>query len=245
MQSPTINNLSLMYYGIADGEMAKRLMEEHFLNPAEFWGEMPLPSVALNSPWLKKEEELGFCNLSHSLIYRRAIHALENYGYYAALTKLGKRFLAALESCNGFPRGFDPRSGEPTSKTEHYMPAASAALEFIKRFWGVAVDKETVCFGALGHEEGVTSEYHFVWGGDEYTVQAEQETTSGFISGKHLFTVTSGTRVFTDIYGMSPRVVNVTDRTLDCVFVHRNHTYSFTLEPDGVWEGAAPLKKIK
>ncbi len=228
MEALTLGNLSLLYYGAADEEMAQAIMQ-HILNPKEFWTAMPLPTIAANQA----------ASASKILSYRRAIRAFENYGQYSALTALGKKLLSAADGV--FPVQFDPMTAAASG--DDFMPAASAVLEFIKRFWGVYVEKDSICFGTLGAigEEG--SEYRFCWGGDEYVVQAEKETTAVYLSGKHLLTVTRGTRVFTDIFGLSPRVVNVVDETLDCIFVHKNRTYSFTLAPGEMWEETPSKKK--
>ncbi len=237
IESLTLGNLALLYYGAADEEMACAIMQKQILNPDAFWTEMPLPTVAA--------KEAGFAceRAARTLSYRRAIRALENYGQYSTLTALGKKLLTAVGRDGVFPVQYDPITAEPTGNVNDYMPAASAVLEFIKRFWGVYVERDSLCFGTLGAigEEG--SEYRFLWGGDEYVVRAEQETTAVYLSGKHLLTVTRGTRVFTDIFGNSPRVVNVTDEPLDCIFVHKNRTYSFTLAPNEMWQEKSQKKK--
>lgn len=241
----TVNNLSLLYYGAADEDMAKKLMTDHILNTKEFWGKMPLPTVAMNGKSFANEKISSFNGPARSLTYLRAIRAFENYGYYSALTELGKRFLSAVSESGTFPVQFDPMTGEPTGleKGTAYMPAASAVLEFIKRFYGIYVAKDTLCFGALGTDSDESMEYRFTWGSDEYRLVSEKETVSAYVSDKHLFTVTCGTRVFTDGFGTSPRVANVTGEVLDCIFVYRNRTYSFTLAPDEVWQEQETHKK--
>lgn len=241
----TVNNLALLYYGAADEDMAKKVMDEHILDPEEFWGRMPLSSVAMNGKSFVNEASSSFNGAARSLTYRRAIRAFENYGYYSALAELGKRFLTAIEENDVFPVQFDPTTGEPTGleKGTEYMPAASTVLEFIKRFFGIYVAKDTLCFGTFGTQSDETATYRFTWGSEEYRLVSERETVSAYVSGKHLFTVTGGTRVFTDCFGMSPRVVNVTGEELDCIFVYRNRTYSFTLAPDEVWQEQITHKK--
>lgn len=241
----TLNNLSLLYCGAVDKDAADRLMNEHILNTNEFWGKMPLPTVALDGKYFLNEAKDSFNGSARSLTYRRAIRAFENYGYYSALSELGRRFLSVISESDVFPVQLDPVTAEPSGleKGTAYMPAASAVLEFIKRFYGVYVAKDTICFGTYGTQSDESTEYRFLWGSDEYLLVSERETVSAYVSGKHLFTVTGGTRVFTDCYGTSPRVVNVTGETLDCIFVYRNRTYSFTLSPDEMWQEQEPRKK--
>lgn len=241
----TVNNLVALYYGAVDADVADRLMKEHILNSKEFWGRMPLSTVAMNALRFVNEKKSGFDGPARSLSYRRAIRAFENYGCFSALTELSGRFLTAVSENDVFPVQFDPITGEPTGleQGEAYMPAASAVLEFIKRFYGVYVAKDSICFGTFGTQSDENATYRFLWGSDEYRLESEKQTVSAYVSGKHLFTVTGGTRVFTDWYGTSPRVINVTKETLDCIFVYRNRTYSFTLAPDAVWQEPTSYKK--
>lgn len=240
-----VNVLAPLYYGAIDADMADKLMTLHVLNPEEFWGKMPLPTVAMNGKGFVNEASVGFNGPSRSLTYRRAIRAFENYGFYSALAELGKRFLTAVSEQDLFPVQFDPVTGQATGLEAgaSYMPAASAVLEFIKRFFGVYVEKDSICFGTFATQSDETATYRFTWGSDEYRLVSERETVSAYVSGKHLFTVTGGTRVFTDWFGNSPRVVNATGETLDCIFVYRNRTYSFTLAPDEIWQEPAAHSK--
>lgn len=240
-----ISTLAPLYYGAVDADIADKLMKRHILDPEEFWGKMPLPTVAMNDKGFMNEKSVGFNGPARSLTYRRAIRAFENYGYYSALAELGERFLSAMLESDVFPVQFDPMTGEATGLEAGtaYMPAASAVMEFIKRFYGVYVAKDTMCFGTFGTQNDETATYKFTWGSDEYRLVSEKETVSAYVSGKHLFTVTGGTRVFTDWYGTSPRVVNVTGETLDCIFVYHNRTYSFTLAPDEIWQEPTSHKK--
>ncbi len=241
----TVSNLLPLYYQAVEPQVAEALLETQILNPERFWTAMPLPSVLPASHDCVTSDEPNENGASLTLSIRRAIRAFENYGAYTTVTELGRRFLEAVTEEEVFPVQFDPISGKPTglaAGTEN-MLAASTALEFIKRFWGVHVERNALCFGTLGTAGDEISEYNFFWGSDIYSVRTERHTTSVFLTGKHLFTVTGGTRVFTDSFGMSPRVVNVTTRPIDCIFVYRNRTYSFSLEPNEVWREAPTKKK--
>lgn len=230
-----VNNLFLLYYGVANDKMADAIISRHILDPKEFWTPMPLPTVAYNSNLFVNDPAPGFRGQPRGTTYLRAIPALEKYGWYSLQTAIGKKLLAATGKQNLFPVQFDPITCEPSDKDHQsrYAPTAAAVLETIKRFWGVYADRNTICWGTMGHEEtGATSDYSFTWGNDIYRVEAEEKTTTGSLCGKRLFTVTAGTRVFTDTYGQSMRLVNVTDDPIDCICVLRNRTYSFRLAPD-------------
>ncbi len=231
----SVNNLFLLYFGVATKAMAEDLIRHHILNPKEFWTPMPLPTIALNHSLFDKDNE--FRGQPRGTTYRRAIRAFEKYGYYSTMTELGKKLLDAVKNKNLFPVSFDFMTGEGlnTDAEDRYAPTASAVLEVIKRFFGVYADRDTVCWGCLGHENA-SSEYKFTWGNDTYLVETEDQITTGSINGERIFTVTAGTRIFTDIYGRSLRVANATNETVDCICVCRNQTYSLRLEPDEVKE---------
>ena len=124
------------------------------------------------------------------------------------------------------------------------MPTASAVLETVVRFFGVRPQLDRMLWGALGHGDGYTSEYTFTWGTDVFLVSCESKTTTGYLNGERLFTVSNGVRVVTDVYGDEPTVTNVTGETVDCVFAYRNRTFSFTLESGASWQMSALAEPV-
>lgn len=229
----SINNLQLLYFGAADPSMANALVKHHIQNKEEFWTPMPLPSVARNHSLFDPNNE--FCGNPRGVTYRRAIPALEKYGYFSLLTELGQKLLCATGADALFPVTFDCMTGAPqnTDREANYVPTASAVLEIIKRFFGVYADRDVVCWGCLGME-AASSEYRFTWGNDVYLVKTGSGVTTGSVNGERVFTVTEGTRVFTDLYGSSVRVANVTNEAIDCICVCRDQTFSLHLEPNEV-----------
>lgn len=238
MHSLTIDNLFMMYYGALDIDSADKFVKHHLMNPDEFYTAFPLPTFSVNSPEFSNDPSHRFGGQARGVTYRRAIRALEKYGYYRELTHIGKRFLSAVADSLAFTEQYDPFTGAPSCSKicSDYAPTASAVLEFIARFYGVSVVFDEVCWGAVGHEGECSSEYKFKWGGDMYTLAAEKETSMGLINGSLVFTVTNGARVITDWFGNNPRVVNLSDETRDCVFVYRNQTFSFTIAPGEIKE---------
>lgn len=229
----SINNLALLYFGAADKAMAEALVKNHVCNPKEFWTPMPLTTLAQNHSQFDDRRE--FCGPPRGTTYRRAIRAFEKYGYYSLVTEIGQKLLESTGAHNCFPTCFDPISGEPSgaAKSTDHTPTASAVLEIIKRFYGVYTDRDTVCWGCLGHENA-SSEYEFSWGNDQYLVETEDGITTGSINGKRLFTVTAGTRIFTDVHGHAMKIANATDHAIDCICVCRDRTYSLHLEKDEI-----------
>ena len=233
MKPLAIDNLFMMYYDALDIPTANAFLNAHLFNPDEFYTPFPLPTYPVNSPDFSNDPAVSFGGQPRGETFRRAIRAFEKYGYYRELTHVGKRFLEAVGNSLAFTEQYDPFTGAPSRSNicADYAPTASAVLEIIARFYGITVLYDQMHWGAMGHEGEETSEYNFKWGGDLFTLAAEKETSMGLINGSPIFTITNGVRVITDWYGDKPRVVNITDETMDCVFVYRNQTFSFSIAP--------------
>ncbi len=231
-----IANLSLLYFGVANKQMANAIVKRHILEPTEFWTPMPLPTIAANSTLFSNDPKKPFGGQPRGTTYLRAIYALEKYGHYDTVTAIGQKLMSATGKHNIFPTQFDPYTAEPSGADGEcrFVPTAAAVLEIIKRFWGIYSDRNTVCWGTFGHPNtpGTRSSYRYTWGNDVYTLESEADTTTGYINDNRLFTISSGTRVFTDPLGGNMRLVNATDKTLNCICVCRGRTYSFELSPN-------------
>jgi len=67
-----------MFAGVATPAQAKRMIEEHLLNPKEFWGEFVLPSIARNDP-----------AFADQYYWRGSIWAPTNYFAYEGVDRYG------------------------------------------------------------------------------------------------------------------------------------------------------------
>ena len=238
MDTLSVDNLVMMYYGALDRDHSNAFVKEHLMNPAEFFTAFPLPTYPINSTLFSNDPHHRFGGQPRGVTHRRALKALEKYGYFREFTHIGKRFVSAVADSLAFTEQYDPFTCAPSRKSicADYAPTASAVLEIIARFYGVSVVFDEVHWGALGLDGESTSEYNFKWGGDMYTLVAEKDTSMGLINGSPIFTITNGARVITDWFGDSPKVVNICDEAHDCVFVYRNQTFSFTIQPGEIKE---------
>ena len=236
MTELTLDTLYMMYHGVLEPDMAETFLKEHLLNKEEFYTELPFPYLPISSPEFENDNGKPYGGQVRGDSYMRAVKALEKYGYCSELTEIARKFLDKTAESMTFTELYDPFTGAPQKEKicADYAPSAAAVLEMIARLYGITLVFDELVWGALGHEGESTSEFNFKWGGDLYTLESEKDTGTGYINGKLLFSVTSGVRVVTDWFGDNPRVVNITDKTLDCVFVYRNKTYSFTIEPNEV-----------
>lgn len=243
IEALTLNNLTMMRYGAFDSGMADAFLTRYMAARDGFGTSMPLPTVARGNRYFENQQGSNFNGQPRGASYGRAIGALERYGHFALLTDLGDKLLSNLEINGVFAEQFDPFTGEPSGAADH-MPTASATLEFIARFFGVRPQLDRMLWGALGHGDGYTSEYTFTWGTDVFLVACESTTTTGYLNGERLFTVSNGVRVVTDVYGDAPVVTNVTAEPLDCVFAYRKRTFSFTLAPGASWQLTAAAAMV-
>ncbi|MBQ7292208.1 MAG: hypothetical protein IJW79_00565 [Clostridia bacterium] len=233
METLTADNLAAMYYGALEQDMAEEFVKKHLLNEKEFYTPLPLPLLSVSDKAFVNDANVRWGGQVMGITYRQAVRAFEKYGFYSEFTCVAKRFLESVSHSMAFTEQYDPFDGSPSKEKicADYAPTASAVLEIIARFYGVSVVFDDVIWGGLGHEGDNFSEYEYKWGSDVYRLSAEKNTSTGFLNGKLLFTATNGVRVVTDWFGNKPRVINITDETLDAVFVYRDKTFSFTAEP--------------
>ena len=231
MKTLTVNNLLMMYYGAFEKSMADRFVSRYLYARDGFGTAMPLPTLARGDRYFTNEKGSNFNGQPRGETYLRAIGALEKYAQYSLLTQIGGKLLSNIEENGVYAEQFDPFTGEP-SGDESCLATAAATLEIIARFFGVRPHLDRMLWGALGWGDEYASEYCFTWGSDVFRLSCESQTSTGYMNGQRLFTVSNGVRVVTDIYGNEPKVINVSDEPLDCVFVYRDRTFSFHLLPN-------------
>lgn len=209
------NTLRCMYWGSISQDMADRFVNEHLLNPDEFWTYLPLPSVAVNDPAFRNAVENNWSGQCEGLTYQRAILALERYGYHKLVPVLGKKlfqvlldggllFVQQFDPFTGAPSIVDPETKEPllpdTDKEfqDSYGPTLLSVLEYIAHTWGVAMVRGQVWF-SLGSGEKYS--YEQGWGEHVYRVESDGETASAFVDGIEKFCGKCGIRLITDKAG--------------------------------------------
>lgn len=198
MQTLLHNNLRCMYWRSFSQSMADRFVQEHLVNPEEFWTPFPLPSVAANDPLYDNASDNNWSGQPQGLTWQRAIRALENYGYQPLVTVLGGKLIQALQDECVFPQQFDPYTGKPQGSVDGYDPVMLAALEYISRMHGVHLEGETIWWSAVG---GLQSEYTQQWGENAYTVRCDGQVAEGLFNGKFAWKCEAGCRVITDYQG--------------------------------------------
>lgn len=199
----THNTLRAMYWGSISEEDAECFVKMHLLNPEEFWTGFPLPSVAVNDPLFCNEKVNNWGGQSQALTYQRAIRALENYGYFGLIPKLGNSLFAAIgEDCR-FVQQYDPFTGAPSctgirGEQDSYGPAILSVLEYISRMYGVHIVRDRIVWGGA---QGPSTVYEQIWNGHSYRIENDGDQTFAFVDGDQVFCCERGLRTVTDTCG--------------------------------------------
>lgn len=217
------NTLRCMYWGSLTQEMADAFVQEHLLNPEEFWTRLPLPSVSVRDAAFRNAPENNWSGQCEGLTYQRAIIALEKYGYEKIVTKLGKKLLEALVlGGNVFTQQFDPFTGEPSrmgmisharlsrESTEPfqdaYGPTMLSALEYIAHIWGIHMVADEIWF-SMG--TGLNYSYTQHFGDHAYRIESDGRTAWALVDGKLICAQHCGIRIITDREGNILRQVDI------------------------------------
>ena len=203
------NTLRTMYWGAITPDMAARFVEEHLTNPEEFWTTMPLPSVAANDPLFRNVTTNNWSGQAEALTYQRAIRALERYGFYRLIPKLGEALMRAIGPDCVFVQQYDPFTAQPSGSAfegvwqDAYGPAMLSVLEYLSRMHGVHVEGERLVWGSWGGDSCV---YEQRWGDMAMRIESDGATAIASIDGHRVFRVPVGSRVLTDYHGEVLRV---------------------------------------
>ena len=197
------NSLRAMYWNSLTPDMAKRFVEEHLLNPEEFWTPMPLPSVAVNDPMFRNVTTNNWSGQAEALTYQRAIRALENYGYDYLIPQLGRKLFEAIGMDCIFVQQYDPFTMKPSyvsleGEQDAYGPAMLSVMEYAARMYGVHMERERLLWGTVG---GTECTYCQEWNGHRFLIENSGKGATAYVDGKKVFQVDAGVKVVTDLKG--------------------------------------------
>jgi len=208
------HTLRCMYFGSASPRQARRFVQEHLLNPDEFWTPLPLPSVSASDPMFRNAPENNWSGQPEGLTFQRAILALENYGCHKIVTALGEKLIAAVgENGCRFTQQFDPFTGRPSlvhavthqpissgsgePVQDAYGPTMLSVLTFIALHFGIHPRLGRVWW-SLGSR---ACEYEAAFYGHRYSLKNDGKKAELLVDGKPLCTHPCGVRVVTDEKG--------------------------------------------
>ncbi len=188
------NNLRLMYHGAFTQDMADRFVKNHLLNPEEFWTPMPLPSIAVNESLFRNNKKNDWSGQPEGLTYQRAIRALENYGYFDIIPKLGHKLCDAIALNDPvlFTQQFDPFTCEPSvGEGNDYGPTILAFLEYTAHMYGVYKHRDSIIWNMaeFGHWE-----YTQIIDGKKYTLSADGDVGTCLVDNDIVAKIKPGER---------------------------------------------------
>jgi len=227
------NNLRCMYFDSFDQEMADQFIKYHLLNPKEFWTPMPLPSIAANDPKFENVDGNNWSGQPQGLTYQRSIQALENYGHYAELTMIGRKFLDVIGDSIKFTQQFDPFKAVINNSKDGYGPSILSALEFISRFYGIHITQNQIYWSCLNDKDDF--DYQQKWNGNMYRLQTNNGIAKCLINDKEVFSFSKGARIVTDLNGTLIEAVGIETKASTIQFKSRQVSMSVTIEPNGVY----------
>jgi hypothetical protein len=226
-----------MWYGMFTQEMADAFVDQHLLNPDAFWTPVPLVSIAIKEPLFRNGLRNNWSGQPQGLTYQRAIDALENYGRFAEVTRLGRKLLPVLiQNGNEFAQQLDPFTGEPSGqKPDGYGPMMLAALEYISRMHGIhlAVAESRVWWSAVD-DAGADFTTTQSWGDRQFQIQSQDGVVRALVGGKPAFTITAGTRVVTDLSGKPLEIVGISTKPQKGELQVGSESQAFDIQPNEV-----------
>jgi hypothetical protein len=222
-----------MYFGSFDQEMADQFVKYHLLNPKEFWTPMPLPSIAANDPTFENIAGNNWSGQPQALTYQRSIQALENYGHYAELTMIGRKFLEVIGDSIKFTQQFDPFTAKINNSKDGYGPAILTTLEFISRFYGIHITQNQIFWSCLNDKNDF--DYQQKWNNTTYRMKSMNGIVKCLINNKEAFSFTKGTRFVTDLNGKLIEAIGIETKSEIIHFKSKHASFSSSIESNGVY----------
>lgn len=213
-----INNLNSqtiirpMFMGVVSQQMADEMLEFNLMNKDKFFTLVPFPSIAINDSKYLRSEDNEYCawsGPSQGLTLQRSVRAFENYGHYAELALIAKRFFDVLLKYSGdFNVQFNPLTGIPMG-SGGYGPTMLAALEYFVHLYGVYADKNELVWNGLQCGKNEKMDYVQIYQGHEYKSVNSNGSVIGYVDGIKKFKITKGLRVVTDLNGNVKKIIGL------------------------------------
>jgi hypothetical protein len=229
------NNLRCLYYGSFDQHMADDFIKYHLMNRNEFWTPMPLPSIAVNDPYFRNNNENDWSGQPEGLTFQRSISALENYGHFAELTMVGTKFLNVVSDSLKFTQQFDPFKAIITQpwKQDSYGPSILTSLEFISRLFGVHITQDKIFWSCLDKNNDYS--YTQYRAGKSYEMKTSGHLVICSINGEKVFLFTKGARIVSDLNGKPEEVVGIETEDKNVKLESGGKKYSLKVAPNSVF----------
>jgi hypothetical protein len=239
----THNNLRCMYFGSFDQQMADDFVRYHLVNPSEFMTPMPLPSIAANDPSFRNVPGNNWSGQPQGLTFQRSISALENYGHFAELTIIGRKFLKVIGDSLKFTQQFDPFTATINNNKDGYGPSILSSLEFISRMYGIHLSRDQVIWSCLEDENQY--EYSQVWGDQTFKMTTTGDKVNCFVDGKKVFSYTKGIRVISDISGKITGIAGIETKVQSAVIEYNGKLFELKVSSNGIYSFKGEFTKTR
>jgi hypothetical protein len=126
---------------VVDQPLFDTIFERQIGNPAAFWTEYPLPSIAADDPaFVKSLPWNSWGGAAQGLTALRAPRWLPHYGKHAAMTHMTRQWLTALTRDTAFYQQMNPFTGDfihAKGAGGTYSPTMLVMIEYTARLYGV------------------------------------------------------------------------------------------------------------
>jgi hypothetical protein len=237
------NNLRCMYFGSFDQQMADDFVKYHLMNPDEFLTPMPLPSIAANDPSFRNIPGNNWSGQPQGLTFQRSIQALENYGHFAELTIIGRKFLKVIGDSVKFTQQFDPFTATINTNKDGYGPSILSALEFISRLYGIYPEQDKVSWSCL--DDGNNYEYSQVLGSHLFKMRTKGNRVMCSVNEREVFSFTKGIRMVSDLSGRITEVIGLETKIINAEIEVNGKVYRLMVSPNEVYTFNGGFRKTK
>jgi hypothetical protein len=222
-----------MFFGSFDQEMADQFVRDHLMNPKEFWTPMPLPSIAANDPRFENVAGNNWSGQPQGLTFQRSIQALENYGHFAELTMIGRKFLQVIGDSLKFTQQFDPFKATINNSQDGYGPSILTALEFISWLYGIHISQNKVYWSSISSEND--GDYTQKWNGNVYRLYTRKGIARCLVNGQEICSFSKGGRMVTDLDGKLIEAVGIDTSKRTIEFHCKEVSCTVDIEPNGLY----------
>jgi hypothetical protein len=197
---------------IPDLALFDRLWRAQIHNPAAFWAQWPLPSVALDDPaFVRPIPGNSWGGASQALTALRAGRWFEHYRRPAEFGFLMDRWCEAIQRDMTFRQQLDPLTGEFTHEgPPNYSPTALLMFDYTWRLAGVREEGDSLEWNVrFGHPAARSALFRS--GAAE--IRYDRRGAELRLAGKSLGRIDSGiARLVTDSRGMPKELVGITEQ---------------------------------
>ncbi len=220
---------------VVDQTLFETIYQREIHNPKAFWAPYPLASIALDDPtFVRPIPRNSWGGASQALTALRAPRWMEHYGKPADLAFLMQQWVTAILKNGNFLQQMDPITGEFTTDTGDYSPAALVFVDFTWRLAGVRQIENALEWNLRPLDAPANSNYRLRV---NPTKIAEINYANGraevCLNGKIIFRSTNTVRVVTDLEGNPTSAVGIAKETTDVTLRHVvDSERKFTLKPN-------------